>query len=500
MTRRLSLPVRLALLVAGTTLPLILFTAGYIFFDYKSDRAEAYEAVNRVTRGIRLVLDREMTGIVSGLTVLASSRSIANDDFENFRTGAEAFLSRFPNHPSIVIGDRQGKQLFNSAVPKGEPLPPRTSRPERDEVFKTGKPAFSPLFFGSVSKRPILTVIVPVFRDGQVVYDLSFDPPLELFQHIIEQQKPSNDWTLSIFDQTGVNVARVPNPERTFGQKASPTLLPKLFSAPEGQGTTVSLEGVPLLTGWSRSDLTGWVVGAGIAERTLTAPLMQSIALTVLIGAIMLAIGLGFAVRMATQIARADTLHNLLINELNHRVKNTLATVQSVAGQTFRATQDAEARQKFTARLVALGRTHDILSEEKWAGAEIGEVVRGVMAPFEGSAERIEASGPEIRLSSRAVVMLAMVLHELATNAAKYGALSASKGRVAVTWWKAGSAEEPRFNLRWKESGGPAVRKPERKGFGSTLIEQGLAGQLGGSATLDFESAGVICLIDIPIY
>ncbi|MBV9557267.1 MAG: sensor histidine kinase [Pseudolabrys sp.] len=496
---RFSLPVRLALLVAGTTLPLILFTAGYIFFDYRSDKIETYETVNRLTRGIRLVLDREMTGIVSGLTVLASSRSLANDDFDNFRIGANAFLDRFPGgQASIVVGGRDGRQVFNSALPKGAELPPRTSRPERDQVFKTGKPAFSPLFFGSVSKRPIITVIVPVMRNGEVVYDLSFDPPIELFQHIIEQQKPSDDWTLSIFDQTGVNIARVPNPETTFGKMASPTLLPLLASQPEGQGNSVSLEGVPLLTGWSRSELTGWSVGAGIAERTLTAPLVQSVVLATSIGAIMLAIGLGFAIRMATQIARAETLHELLINELNHRVKNTLATVQSMAGQTFRGSADEEARGKFSGRLVALGRSHDLLSEEKWAGANLFEVVEGVLSPFQ-SGGRIEIGGSAVRLSARSVVMLALALNELATNATKYGALSTPDGKVAVTWQQTTNEGEPWLIMRWQESNGPPVHQPKRNGFGSTLVGQGLPAQLGGRASLNFAPDGLVCVIECPV-
>ena len=110
---------------------------------------------------------------------------------------------------------------------------------------------------------------MPVFRDGEVVYDLSFDPPLEIFQRIIEQQKPDEEWTISIFDQRGANFARVPNPQTTVGREASPSLSAVMFSAKEGQARTTSLEGVPLLTAFVHSDLTGWISAAGIAEKTL---------------------------------------------------------------------------------------------------------------------------------------------------------------------------------------------------------------------------------------
>ena len=231
MRRSLSLRLRLAILVAGTILPLIGFAAAIVYQHYRQDQRDAFARVLQNTRSIQLVLDREMQGIVSGLTVLAGSDSLSRGDFEGFRSRAKAFLAQFPDAPSIVIGDRQGRQVFNSSRPPDEALPPRVRRESREHVFQTGKPVFSELFTGSVSNRPIVTVTVPVFRDGVVVYDLSFDPPLEIFQRIIEQQKPGEDWTLSIFDQQGVNFARVPNPQGTVGREASPSLFAVMFSA-----------------------------------------------------------------------------------------------------------------------------------------------------------------------------------------------------------------------------------------------------------------------------
>src|SRR5215813_8868960 len=143
MRRSLSLPLRLAILVAGTILPLIGFAAAIVYQHYRQDQRDAFARVLQNTRSIQLVLDREMQGIVSGLTVLAGSDSLMRGDFESFRGRAKAFLAQFPDDPSIVIGDREGRQLFNSSRPPGEALPPRTVRGSRDEVFRTRKPVFS---------------------------------------------------------------------------------------------------------------------------------------------------------------------------------------------------------------------------------------------------------------------------------------------------------------------------------------------------------------------
>jgi two-component sensor histidine kinase len=499
MFSRFTLPVRFALLVAGTMLPLLIFSGGIISSNYLKDQRDAQDRVLGFTRSIRDVLDREMQGIVSGLSVLASSPALRDGDFETFRIGARAFTNQFDGDPLILVADEQGHVVFSSARGPGAALPDRTARPERGVVFATGKPAFSPLFVGAVSKRQIVTVTVPVYRDGKVVYDLSFNPPLDIFQRIIEQQSPGERWTISIFDQTGMNFARLPHPETTIGLRASPTLYNVMLTRPEGEARTVSLEGEPLITAFSRSQLSGWIAAAGIAEKSLTAPAARNFMLAAAVGGLMLLIGLAFALRMATQLVRAEALHELLINELNHRVKNTLATVQSLAAQTFRGVADPEPRRKFDARLAALGRTHDLLSEEKWAGADMREVVEGVLAPFQSSTGRISASGPALRLSTRTVVVLAMVIHELATNAAKYGALSQAGGTVTITWSEVDNPAERRMRLLWQERGGPQVGKPQRAGFGSTLIEQGMKGQLDGNARLRFEPDGVICEIEWPL-
>ena len=185
----------------------------------------------------------------------------------------------------------------------------------------------------------------------------------------------------------------------------------------------------------------------------------------------------------------------MLMDELTHRVKNILSIVQAIAAQTFRSADDPKAaRAAFDARIQALSRAHALLIAERWEAADIAEVVQRALDVHDGPARsRITADGPGLRLQSRAALALALALHELATNAVKYGALSVEGGRVAVTWRL---TPDGRFKLDWTEHGGPSVREPERGGFGSQLIERALAAELGGTVRLSYPANGVRCEVD----
>ena len=192
----------------------------------------------------------------------------------------------------------------------------------------------------------------------------------------------------------------------------------------------------------------------------------------------------------------AEERQRLLINELNHRVKNNLATVQAIAFQTLKGDIPlAEARARFEARLMALSRAHNLLTEQNWGGASLERVVRDSTEHLGGEQGRYLLEGPPVWIAPRAALALALALHELGTNAAKYGALSRDGGRVSIGWTTA----EGRLVVAWKEEGGPPVTAPGARGFGSRLIEQGLAGDLGGSARLDFEPDGLRCTIDAAL-
>jgi len=193
---------------------------------------------------------------------------------------------------------------------------------------------------------------------------------------------------------------------------------------------------------------------------------------------------------------RADAQRELLLAELNHRVKNTLAVVQAMAHQTFRSAGVArEPRQAFENRLMALAAAHNLLTESNWESAALSDIARDTLYADGLYKGRVDVAGPRALLPPREALAIAMVLHELATNAVKYGALSNDKGRVRFDWAR---GEGPVLILRWTESDGPPVEAPERRGFGSVLLERSLKEDLGGKVIVDYRREGLRCEIELP--
>ncbi|HEX3919265.1 MAG TPA: HWE histidine kinase domain-containing protein [Caulobacteraceae bacterium] len=198
----------------------------------------------------------------------------------------------------------------------------------------------------------------------------------------------------------------------------------------------------------------------------------------------------------------ADERQRLLLDELNHRVKNTLASVQSIALQTGRASSTAsEFEGAFVSRINALARVHDLLTAVAWEGASLADVVGQTLSPYRARSQpdRISWIGPEVRLGPNAAVTFAMAFHELATNAAKYGALSAPGGRVEVEWRNDASGDPPALEIVWRESGGPPVSPPAHRGFGGQFLERALAREFDGSVHLRFTSTGLVCGMRLPL-
>jgi len=199
-----------------------------------------------------------------------------------------------------------------------------------------------------------------------------------------------------------------------------------------------------------------------------------------------------------TERERADRQREMLLAELNHRVKNTLAVVQAIAHQTFKGEAATPAsRQAFEARLAALAAAHNLLTQSNW---ETASLLRLASEAFDArsAAKRVTLTGPEILLPPKEALAIALALHELCTNAVKYGALSDDSGRIAVDWRRSDGAS-PRLSLTWREENGPPVRAPQRRGFGTHLVERTLAADLDGEVRLDFRPEGLVCSIDAPL-
>jgi PAS domain S-box-containing protein len=203
-----------------------------------------------------------------------------------------------------------------------------------------------------------------------------------------------------------------------------------------------------------------------------------------------------------TERKLAENRQKVLIDELNHRVKNTLATVQALAGQTARHSDGLDDfSQRFEARLLALSRAHDLLTRRHWEGASLNALVHEVLSAMtDSAAQQIEIDGPDVDLDARSALSVTMAVNELATNAIKYGALSSEAGRLSVTWRVEEELDvRPRLLLEWHERGGPHVSPPTRRGTGSRLMERAIVRDLGGQLDLAFEPLGVVCRICIEI-
>jgi two-component sensor histidine kinase len=192
----------------------------------------------------------------------------------------------------------------------------------------------------------------------------------------------------------------------------------------------------------------------------------------------------------------ADKLQKLILEELHHRIKNTLATVSAIASQSLRTATSVElGRQAIEGRLIALGRAHDLLLQARWTSTGLAHIVRGATEPYESrDTARFSISGPEIKIISSSVIALAMTFNELCTNATKFGALSVPAGRIEIGW----TIDQERLRLTWSEKDGPPVHPPTRRSFGTRMIET-LGKQLGGEAHLAYEPAGFVYTLDVPL-
>ena len=284
------------------------------------------------------------------------------------------------------------------------------------------------------------------------------------------------DWRIVLFNREAERHFRRP-PEEVLGQKlwdlfpsASETALGKLFKKTMESRETIRSETESVIFG-----------GRWLSYRLF--PLGD---------------GMGIVFRDMTDRKRAEEQRDLLIKELEHRVKNTLTTVQSIASQSFRtAGVGPEVLRAFDARLIALGNVHGVLTKQSWDAADLHDVVWAALRPHSApDRDRFTVEGPNVQAGPKCAVAFSMAVHELATNAIKYGALSADSGHVHVAW----SAVDDRFHWQWREHGGPPVKVPERTGFGSRMIERALALQLSGKATIDYQPAGLVCTIDAPLH
>lgn len=523
-----------AYLVALVAICMVLATCGFVLVLSQAhgvSRRQAAAHAEETARALSQAVDAELERADGVLAALSASDAVRHHDWAAVDREARAAFA----NPStwIVVQDRNGQQHVNTGLPAGAALP-RTAAPvEMWRELDRGNRHVCNLVHGAVAPN-IVCLDVGVDRNPQPQYAITVVFLPRAFEKIVTRLNNADGELASLVDRDGFVIWRNIRPASFVGRQASDALLTVLKSSGrQGIIESRSLENVPMLTAYQRSALSGWSVIVGLPidrlDASQRAALLRGslLSLGILLLGCVLALILGrrltnglklmvdvlgstsgegpvhatglaefdaaaTALRQASAArTRSERHQQMLIGELNHRVKNTLAIVQSLAHQTFRGGTTSETAIKaFESRLQALGAAHNLLTREGWLGAPMPEIVADALAPF-CTPNRCRVSGPSLSVPPQMAVSLALALHELATNAVKYGALSAPTGVVGVKWRIAGNA----FKLTWEEKGGPPVTEPEREGFGTRLIKRSLASQLNGEVKMDFAKTGLRCVV-----
>lgn len=662
---KLGLRAHLLMFGLAIVVPVLLYS-GFVLHRYTDSVRMANERrALDIARSLSADIDREIAGIITALEALSTSEALAARDFAGFSAQAREALRSRPWH--VVLVDTDHRQLVNTRVPWGTPLPLSTSNEPDFARFTRDRQPYqvSDLFIGTIVKRPIFAVSVPVRIGTEIPYALIMSLEPERLVEVLASQSLPEGWLAAVADSRNINMARTRLAERYLGQPVPPESVKQYAGRPEGVITTTDLEGRPAIHAFHFSKLTKWRVAAWAPVAVVEGQLRQAWMLFLWSGvallslSLLLAFGVGrlmaapigelmragaalgqgkpvapiastlreadelslvlsnaakeLDARMAAeahlaaivasspsailslspdgtirtwneaatrlfgytaqeavgqpvgilapQDARAvfeklyadvragSTVHTdvvrrhkdgrlldvsvnvapmyddagklvgissisrdigerkarerhieFLMRELAHRSKNLLAVVQAIAGQTARNSPSVgEFQRRFSERIGAMARSQDLLVARNWKGTPMAELVQAQLAPFaEADSTRITATGPDLELRPEAVHSLTLALHELATNAAKYGALSVPEGRVAIVWEVGPPAPGQRFRLTWRESNGPPVSPPTRKGFGHLVISDMVASSLRGKIELEYAAEGLFWSIEAP--
>ena len=536
------------LLTLAVALPFMLLTAAIVWKLAENERENQREAILYSTRTLVAAVDAQLSKQIAVAKMLAASPALQTDDFAGFRNEAERARPGLSGG-WVVLADENGQQLVNIARPLSEPLPLRNpnSIELQKRALQTGEVQISNVGIGRFANTPIITIEVPVLRTGKRPLGLAAIMDTSAFKMLLDERHLPEGWLAGLIDRNGNFVARSREHDRLVGRPASAGFRAAAQRTAEGWFEFASLEGELLANNHVTSALSGWVMALAAERNVFEAPIRRTIMIAGFAGggATLLSVlmALWAARRIAGPIeqieqgthallrrepitltktgvsevdraldafaATATTLEKhdkdrdereahvrLIMRELSHRSKNLLAIVLAIARQTSRTTQNFEEfEERFNSRIQALADAHDLLVEQQWVGAALDDLVRAQLSAF--GMEKVSYGGEKVILRAEAVQNVALALHELATNASKYGALSVPEGRVAIEWTPHGDDPANRgIRLTWRETGGPPVTEPERRGFGRFVLERVTVNALGSGGT-EFRPAGLVWTCEI---
>lgn len=516
---------------------------GMLAYNEITARAERNAEVHRQAAQMARQTASEIGSVIEGIKGLliatAAIPSIAERDSASCNTVLKSVASKLAPVRNILVLDETGKLICDSMGWKTG-----MNFGDRDYVqraLKTDELVVGEYTIARVSSAPILPMALAIKRDSRTVGVLTTGVRLDwLEEQILERGLPTGG-SVTVADRKGVILARNPDPQRFVGTTIPKQYQPLLSADAPGTMELISQDGTKRIMGYTPvSRNNPLYVSAGLSESEALAPINRAS----ITGLVMMAIGAALALCAAVfvgnrfildpinhivsvlqrwregetdsrtkmkghygelgqvgasvdglldelevrrlETSRAEEKRKLMAKELSHRVKNTMAVVQAIARQTFR--NRSEENAIFASRVTALAGAYDVLLSDDWKAAELREVVERALRPVGGDrGNRISLSGPPCLLTPEAVTALSLVVHELATNALKYGALSEADGRIDVKWTLNGD----RVEFDWTERDGPAIATPASEGFGSKLIRSAFPGPLEPQSETDFAADGL---------
>jgi diguanylate cyclase (GGDEF)-like protein len=295
---------RLALLVLASVAPAALLAVGLLALEHRHDRERLEGDSIAVARAMVHAIDRELVGMTAAAQVLATSRRAQSGDAAAFREQADQ-VAKLRAGSNVVLTGRDGRQVMNTLRPPGDALPMHGNPEQLREVFATGRPTVSDLYIGGVLGRPVVSVDVPIYVDGKVAYALSIGETPERFRAILNEQDLPAGWIGVVLDRGGNIVARTQQHDRFVGRRAADSLVQRVAQTPEGAIETTTLEGIPVISAYSRSPATGWTVALGIPRESLTDPLWSRSLVVADAVVVILALGLALAWGIGGSIAKS---------------------------------------------------------------------------------------------------------------------------------------------------------------------------------------------------
>jgi two-component sensor histidine kinase len=523
------------LLIVGVCLAVLYVTA---------ERAALQEEANQVVREAKFSVDRELQRYASALDVLANSANLNQGNFQELYNLALAVTKAIPRS-AINLRTVGGETIFSTLRPFGAVLPEADHQrlmEAHHETIKKGHVAISDLWIGSITRSPWIGLVQPIASNKDNRYVLILGIEAGSISEIINSQLKSKQWLIGVVGKDNVIISRTWQPERFVGQKATEGYIQNA-KGDAGTFYNTTLEGVQVFNTYVRSDLTGWTFVAAVPVAELQAPLRRSAlalfglltfgsALSVLLSYLYAIFLLKPAAKLlelaAGPFAANDLRHNtgvkefdyvtqkiastmaalkkrdkeraVLIDELNHRGRNMLAAIQSIAYQSVRRARSLKGFEtSFNGRLGALAKSYALLTRNDWRSVDLKQLILECSEPF-AEAGKIQLSGPELRLQSKAVTGMAMIIHELCTNATKYGSLKHPTGSISVGWAVLTIENKKAIKFEWKEKGLSIPSDgPLKQGFGSHLITSIVEKEFGSKMSKRFDPHGLYFAMSIPL-